>query len=98
MPEVPFELFIGIGRDTQGPHLNHFRIEKGFRIRFDILHHGVDQILRLTAGSPDKDAVAPVNIAENIIFAGKLFRVFLFQRFKLTIISRQPHHRPPVIP
>jgi hypothetical protein len=84
--KIIFEFFIGVGSDSQRPNLKNFRIEKSLGIRFHILDQGLDKILGLAAGGMDENSIAAMDMAEDLRFGPKFFRVdplHLFANFIL---------------
>jgi hypothetical protein len=73
--KIIFEFFIGVGSDPQGPYMDNFGIEKSLRVGFDKTNQGPNEVLRLATGGMDKDSVAPVYVAEDLLLGDKFLGI-----------------------
>jgi len=75
--EVELVSLVGIGRHTQGPHVDDLgavdRVGRGF----DELDEGSEQVLGFPAGGTDKDGASTPYAAERLFHGNELFREFL---------------------
>jgi hypothetical protein len=75
MPKIAFELLIGIGRNTKGPHVEDLDIKEGLGIGFHILYKGLNKVLRLTAGGTNKYPIPPMYVAKHLVFRDEFIRI-----------------------
>ena len=75
MPEITLELLFRVRGYPQGPDVDDLGVEECLRVGFHIGYQGTDQILRLSAAGRDKDPVAAMNIAEDLLLGVELIRI-----------------------
>ncbi len=75
--EIILEFFVRVRGHPQGPDMDDLGVEKGFRVGFDELDQGLDQVLRLGAGGVDENSVPPVDVPEDLLLGNKFLGVDL---------------------
>ena len=78
MAEIVAKFLIDVRRNAQRPDMEDFNIEKGVWVSLDVIHQGLNQVLRLAAAGANKNGIAPPDMFEDLLYLGKLFRVALF--------------------
>jgi hypothetical protein len=67
MSKIPSEFLIGIGSDAESPDMENFGIKKGSGVRLYIPDESADKVLRLPTARANKDSIAPMDMAEDLI-------------------------------
>ena len=80
VPEVALEALVGVGRDPQGPDVEDLGVVEGAGVRLDVLDQRPHQVLRLTTGGADEDAIAAPDALEGPRLADELLRVSFPER------------------
>ena len=63
--------------------MNQLGIKEGFGVAPNIVYQGLDKVLRFATTRTDKYPVTGVNVAEELLLGGKLFRPDCFQSLQV---------------
>ena len=78
---------------SKGPNMEDFGIKEGLGIVLHEVDQGADEALRFSAGRTDEYSF-PADVAEDLFFGHKLFRIRLLYLFYFPFFFRNLHWNP----